>query len=371
MANVVIVGGGIIGCATAYYLAREGANVTVLERGEIGNEASGAAAGMLAALSSEGGEHGPAFDALIKDSTALYHTLVPELKQTGIDFHYRRTGVLHVAMTDDEAALTRNRFELRRKLTDDLRWLDGPSEILREEPEVNPRAVAAMVSSREEYVDPRRATEAMVAAAKALGVKIQANSPVTRLRRDGAAKLRGVTTPGATFDGDVVLLAGGPWTMVLAKRLGAVVPVRPVRGQMLSLEGPRAPLRHMVWGGHAYLVPREDGQTYVGATVEEVGYRKRTTESGLGSLRSGAGDLIPALRNAKERRSWAGLRPASPDGLPIMGRLPGWHNVWVSTGHFRNGILLAPVSGLLMAKSIASGKPDSQLITFDPARFNA
>jgi glycine/D-amino acid oxidase-like deaminating enzyme len=126
-----------------------------------------------------------------------------------------------------------------------------------------------------------------------------------------------------------------------------------------------------VWGGHAYLVPREDGQTYVGATVEEVGYRKRTTDSGLASLRSGAIELVPALRSAKQRRAWAGLRPGSPDGMPIMGKLPGWDNVWVSTGHFRNGILLAPIAGLLVAKSIIAGKPDAQLVTFDPARFNA
>jgi glycine oxidase len=371
MPDVVIVGGGIIGCATAYYLAKDGAKVTVLERGEIGNEASGAAAGMLAALSSEGGERGPAFDKLLDESTKLYQTLIPELKQTGIDFHHRRTGVLHVAMTDDEAALTRQRYEFRRKLTDDLRWLDGPTEILGEEPEANPKAVAAMVSSREEYVDPRRITEALAVAAKSLGVTILTNSPVTRLRRDGTSKLRGVTTTGANHDGDTVLLAGGPWTMELAKRLGATVPVRPVRGQMLSLDGPKAPLRHMVWGGHAYLVPREDGQTYVGATVEEVGYRKRTTESGISSLRNGAMDLIPALRSAKQRRAWSGLRPASPDGMPIMGRVLGWDNAWVSTGHFRNGILLAPISGLLMAKSILAGKPEAQLVTFDPSRFNA
>src|SRR5262245_15439326 len=109
---------------------------------------------MLAALSSEGGDRGPAFEKLIADSTSLYQTLIPELKQTGVDFYHRRTGVLHLALSDAEAAATRERYEARRKLTDDLRWLDGPVEVLREEPEANPRTVAAMVSSREEYVDP-------------------------------------------------------------------------------------------------------------------------------------------------------------------------------------------------------------------------
>lgn len=371
MPDVVIVGGGIIGCATAYYLAKEGASVTVLERGPIGDEASGAAAGMLAALSSEGGERAPAFDRLLLESSDLYQSLVPELRKTGIDFHYRRTGVFHLALNDDEAAALRERYEARRKHTDDLRWLDGPSEVLHEEPEANPRAVAAMGSSREEYVDPRRITEALAAAASSLGATVEANAPVTRLRRRDAGRLRGVSTARATYDADTVLLAAGPWTYALAKRLGATIPVRPVRGQMLSLGGPRTPLRHMIWGNHAYLVPREDGQTYVGATVEEAGYRKRTTKAGIGSLRRGAIELVPGLRNARQRRAWAGLRPGSPDGMPIMGKLPGWDNVWVSTGHFRNGILLAPLSGLLVAKSITAAKPDAQLVTFDPARFNA
>ena len=181
----------------------------------------------------------------------------------------------------------------------------------------------------------------------------------------------GVTTPAASHDADAVLLAGGAWTAALAKRLGATVPVRPVRGQMLSLQGPKTPLRHMVWGGHAYLVPREDGQTYVGATVEEVGFRKRTTSAALNTLQRSAADLIPGLREATRRCAWAGLRPGSPDGLPIMGRLPSWDNVWVSTGHFRNGILLAPASGLLIAKSILQGKPEPELLPFDPSRFNA
>src|SRR6185436_12823412 len=247
------------------------------------------------------GQRAAAFDKLIDDSTALYQTLVPELKQTGIDFHHRRTGVFHLALNDDEAVALRERYEARRMFTDDLRWLDGPNEVLKEEPEANPRSVAAMVSSREEYVDPRRITEALAAASQALGVTIKTIAPVTRLRRDGAGRLRGVTTPGANFDGDIVLLAGGPWTNALAKRLGATIPVRPVRGQMLSLDGPKTALRHMVWGGHAYLVPREDGQTYVGATVEEVGYRKRTTESGLSSLRNGAIGLVPSLRSARQR----------------------------------------------------------------------
>jgi glycine/D-amino acid oxidase-like deaminating enzyme len=197
---------------------------------------------------------------------------------------------------------------------------------------------------------------------------IREHTPALRFRRRGD-RIASVLTPGADFVADTFLLAGGPWTMALARRLGGNVPVRPVRGQMLSLEGPAGGLSHMIWGERAYLVPREDGQTYVGATVEDVGYRKHTTEAGLRDLRSGAAAVVPALAAARERRSWAGLRPGTPDDMPIMGRLPGWTNVWVSTGHFRNGVLLAPISGKLMARSIIDGRTDTLPLELSPTRF--
>jgi glycine oxidase len=239
---------------------------------------------------------------------------------------------------------------------------------LREEPQLSPRAVAGYVTPDEQYVDPQRLTLALAEAARQHGATVVANAPVTRFRRSHGA-VTSVSTAGATFACDTLLLAAGPWTLFLARRLGANIPVRPVRGQMLSMDGPPAPLRHMIWGNDAYLVPREDGQTYVGATVEEAGYRKHTTVKGLAGLRRGAAGLIPSLARAVQRRAWAGLRPASLDGLPVMGRLPGWSNVWVSGGHFRNGILLAPASGQLVANSILAGAPDPALAPFSPARF--
>jgi glycine oxidase len=138
---------------------------------------------------------------------------------------------------------------------------------------------------------------------------------------------------------------------------------------MLSLEGPATPLRHVIWGSRAYLVPREDGQTFVGATVEDVGFRNRTTVPAQRRLRLGASALVPGLVAAPVRRAWSGLRPASPDALPIMGPLPGWSNVWVSTGHFRNGILLAPISGQLVAKGVLESRADATLTPFSPKRF--
>ena len=366
MPDVVIVGGGIIGCATAYYLAREGVDVTVLERAEVSSEASGAAAGMLAALSDEG-ERPPIFTRLCDESLKLFDTLLPALAETGIDVYHRRTDILHVAVTQSEADETEALYR-RRRATTPVRWLDG-AEARRLEPHASPRTVAAMLTPGAQYADPRRLTQAIGEAARRAGATMREHEPVTRFLRRGD-RIAGVRTTRGVYEGTTTLLASGPWTLALAKRLGAEIPVRPVRGQMLSLEGPSPEgLSHMIWGAHAYLIPREDGQTYVGATLEDVGYRNHTTAGGLHGLRAGAAAVVPSLAQAKQRRAWAGLRPGTPDDMPIMGRLPGWSNAWVSTGHYRNGILLAPIAGQLMARSIIAGRPDAMLSQLSPTRF--
>jgi glycine oxidase len=219
-----------------------------------------------------------------------------------------------------------------------------------------------------QYVDPHRLTLALAAAAKQLGARVETAAPVKRFLRTGR-RLRGVETPAAVYEADAVLLAGGPWTAALARRLGAYLPVKPMRGQMLSLKGPPRPLRSLIWGSAAYMVPRENGQTFVGSTVEDVGFRCRTTKKAVRALRLGAEGLVPALAYAEHLSDWAGLRPAAPDALPIMGELPGWSNVWVSTGHFRNGILLAPASGALVARSVLAGRAEATLSPFSPRRF--
>ncbi len=364
--DVIVVGGGAIGCAIAYYLARDGAKVILLERGALAGEATGASAGLLAALSDEGGDRGSTFQQLCLDSLRLYQELRPALDATGVDLRYRGAGILHLALDAGEATRLRSRYEAQRSLAPDNRWLAG-RDIRALEPAASLRAIAAMLSAEEHYLDAQRLTLALAAAAQRLGAEIVTNALVRRLlRRRG--RVRCVDAGGRVYEAPSLVLAAGPWTGQLTRRLGRYVPVRPVRGQMLSLSGPRPPLRHVIWGASAYLVPREDGQTYVGASVEEAGFRKRTTAAVTGRLQRAAAELIPSLEGAPRLRDWAGLRPASPDGLPIMGLLPGWENVWVATGHFRNGILLAPITGRLIATSIRQGRPDAALEPFSAAR---
>jgi glycine oxidase len=369
MAKVVVIGGGAIGCATAYFLSQQGADVTLLERADLAGEASGAAAGILAAISEDGPMRGEAFQKLCVDALALYEEILPVLEQTNVDLRYRRTGVLHLAMTAAEARELRERYESQKAVLSDLRWLDQ-GEIPWEEPEASPTAIAGLISPSEHYLDPQRLVLALSEAARRHGASILTGQEVVRFRRRGD-RVVSVATRDSTFNADAVVLASGPWTAVLARRLGGHVPVRPVRGQMVALSGPGSPLRRIVWGAKAYLVPRERGMTFVGATVEDVGFRKRTTASAIRGLKRAAIEMIPGLAYARELSAWAGLRPASEDGLPILGLLPGWQNVWVATGHFRNGILLSPISGKLIGESVIAGEPRSQILPFAPSRFEA
>lgn len=366
MPDVAVVGGGAAGCAIAFFASRNGASVSLLERGELGGEASGAAAGMLAALSDEGGDRGPAFQKLCLDSFNLYQEIIADLEATGIDLRYRRSGVLHLALNRDQAEDLRHRCDLQKPLSPGMRWLEG-DDLREAEPEVSPKAAAGLLSPEEHYLDPQRLVLAFAAAARLQGAEIRTDTPVLGMRVQGS-RLRAVRTGAGLVEAQDFVLAAGPWTAALALKLQSHIPVIPMRGQMLAL-GPSTELEHVIWGHNAYLVPRENRLTFVGATVEDVGFRKRTTVDAIKRLRRAAEEMIPALRFARVASTWAGLRPGSPDGLPILGRLPGWENVWVATGHFRNGILLAPITGKLIAESIAAGAPDGSLRAFDPARF--
>jgi glycine oxidase len=365
--DVIIVGGGVIGCASAYFLARDGLSVTLLERGDLAGEASGAAAGMLAALSDEGGDRGPAFQQLCLDALDTYASVLPILEATGVDIRYRRTGILHIALDEHEAAALKRRFEEQRALSPDNRWLEGEA-LHEEEPQATPAAIAGMLCPREHYLDPQRLTLAFAEAARREGAHIETGCPVSSFSElDGS--VTGVRTAGGPIEAKTVLLCGGPWTQEQASQLGASVPVEPVRGQMVSLRGPAQPLRHVIWGEAGYLVPREDGQTFVGATVEHMGFLRENTPEGIERLRRAAMSLVPSLQEAELIRSWSGLRPGTPDGLPVLGQLPGHDNVWVATGHFRNGILLGPITGQLMADAIMAGKAPARLQPFSPLRF--
>ena len=313
--RVAIVGGGVIGCAVAERLSRRRHRVTLHERDHLGAHASGAAAGLLAPYSELRG------DDLGSRSAGLFPELVARLERdTGIEVEYRQTESLAVAFDASQ----------RRALRGLGRWQD-PSQCLALEPRLNPELLGAALL-QESHLNPPRFVQALARAAAAARADLREGSPVSTL---------------AALHADRVVLAAGPWSATLAD-----VDVTPRRGQLVALRPTRAVLTRIITWGAFYLVPKLDGTVVVGSTEEEVGFDARPTAAGVGTLLEVAQLVVPALRDASVERVWAALRPATRDGQPIIGPLPGDEKVVVATGHNRNGILLAPVTAELVAQLV-------------------
>jgi len=363
--KAVIAGGGVVGCAIAYYLTEAGAEVVVLERGELAGEASGAAAGLLIPPD-RATAPGPFRDICLA-SLALYRPVIEKVeRESGVDVRCMACGILVVAQTPERVEMLKAHARWQTKNGVPTEWVEG-EELKGLEPALSPKVMGAAYSEGDLNVDPGRVTLAFAFAAKAGGADLRTGTMLTGFHARGP-RISGVSTNGGDIiDADCIVLAAGPWTQVLAARLSANVPTPPMRGQMIAYHS--TAVRHAIWGEDGYLVPKAGGILYAGATVEDVGFRKRTTPRALAGLRRMAATLVPALRRAEVASEWAGLRPGSPDELPIIGRLPGRENVYVATGHFRNGILLAPITGKLMSQLIMEGRTEMPLEPFRPARF--
>ena len=361
---MLVIGGGIIGCAVAYFLRRAGAAVTLLERGEIAGEASGAAAGLLI-LPDRASAPG-SFRDLCLASLDLYRELVARIEsESGIDVRCLAAGILVTAETAERVPILRSFARRQRDHGFAAEWLDPP-ELRLLAPALSRSVLGAVYAPDELNVDPGLMTNAIARAAEKAGVTLKTGADAGGFVRSGG-RLRAVRTSAGTFEADAFVLAAGPWTGALTARLGVPLRTPPMRGQMIAYRS--TALRQAVWGDEGYLVPKTGGFLYAGATVEDVGFRKQTTARGLAGLRGMASRLVPSLRRADVASTWAGLRPGSPDGLPIIGRLPGYENVYVASGHFRNGILLAPITGKLIAQLVLEGRLDPLLAAFGAERF--
>ena len=346
-ADAIVVGGGIIGLSLALELRRSGLSVMVIERGEPGREASHAAAGMLAPT---GGHSEAALHELAQASVRIYPEFVAEVEaESGIHVDLRRQGTIVV----DEGEVLPS--DAQRLTCDDVRRL---------EPTLQLTCSGAFL--QEQTVDPPSLTRAVLEAARKRGVEIISGSAVTEITTDAAGFE--VHTLRTKYQSSVVVNCAGAW----AAAIGPVkLPVRPVKGQMLSaIPVHAARVAHVIRAPQVYVVPRSDGRMLIGATVEEAGFDKRVQPEVIQSLLRQAADFIPALRDAKMHDAWAGLRPAAPDNLPIMSAtsVPGY---FVSSGHFRNGILLAPMAARVMAQLITGHTPECDLSLLSASRFMA
>jgi glycine oxidase len=361
--DVIVIGAGVIGSAVAHALARRGASVLVLERDRPAAHASGAAAGMLAPFTESHAE-GPLLEIGARALERL-RTVVEEVRDvSGIDPAFVERGILRVA-GEEEAALLRERAA--KLEPHGLRWMDR-QELHSLEPGVTAEAAGAIWSPNEGHLDPGLFTRSLVGAALARGARLEVGLPVHSLWIE-RGRARGVRTADGLRDGSNVVICAGAWSRIFEGELALEIPVDPVRGQMIELEAPGRASRPILWGSAAYLVPRRDGTLLVGATVERVGFDATVTAGGIESLLSGARAILPEAEGWRFRGARAGLRPATPDGLPLVGPIPGIHGVWLATGHHRNGILLAAATGEMIAEGIATGVACRETSFLSPARF--
>ncbi len=366
--DVIIAGAGIIGCAAARALSDAGLSVTIVEPGQPGREASSAAAGLISPQY-EGHGPDPLFE-LCHQARALYPDFVGTLHdETGIDPEMRREGMLLLALTEsDEIALAElQRWQERRGLR--VERIDSP-EVRKLERFANPSVRWALYLPDEIQIDNAKLCQALFRSLERRRIDWRLGESVAEVEME-AGKLRSVrTASGDRIPGRRLVIAAGAWSGRLAG-LVRPLPVRPLRGHIVQLQLAQGAIQRVLASRRSYAVPRRDGRLLLGSTVEDVGFDPGPTSGGVREVLSNAFEIAPELANARMTKAWTGFRPGTPDGRPIIGEDPEVPGLIYATGHFRNGILLAPITARLVAALASGAAVDQDLSDFSPARFSS
>ena len=367
--DVIVIGAGIIGCAVACELGRRGASVRVIESRDVGGGATQASAGILAPYT-EADRSGP-LRTLCAESLGLWDDFVARaVVDSGRDVLYERTGTLEV-VTDEAssrrleqtgAALVSAGIECR---------LLTASEARAAEPSLGSAVAGGLLVPSHGFAGVTALTDALRrAGAVRHGVSFVTDRPARRVRARPAGGVE-VETAAGPLTGDAVVLAAGSWSGAVAVAGEAALPVRPVRGQLLQLAWLGDPVARVLWCPGCYVVPWPGGSMLVGATVEDVGFDERATVAGVAALIDAVTDVLPEARNAGFEAVRVGLRPGTPDDLPVVGRSAAAPGLVHASGHYRNGVLLAPLTARLVADLVLDGREDPLLAAVSPARFLA
>jgi len=358
--DVIVVGGGPVGAACARDLAEAGRKVLVLERGDTQGEAWRAAAGMLAAQMR--GSDDPLFELGLAGRERLAE-LAPALKETtGVDVGFWQEGIARIAPDEAEAAVLRSYVAWQRQQGHVADWFDA-GEVKARWPLVGP-SVGALWAPQDGALHPMLLVDALLKDAVRLGATVT-HDQAFGLQRQGD-RVSGVIGREIYSAPDVVIAAGA-WSRLLTG-LPRPIAVEPVRGQMAALSWPDGVPPAILMSRECYLVARE-GEAIVGSTMEHAGFSAEATAQGIAEIFTGIGALCPTLAGRKVLRTWAGLRPITPDGLPIIGREPKLEGLWYATGHGRNGVLLCGITGQLMARLLSGEKDVEQLAAVRPERY--
>lgn len=364
-ADVVVVGGGVIGCAIAYYASKAGLKVIVVESTKIGGQGSSVAAGLVAP-SPQIKEDGP-FARLALASLAYLPQLRDELSEdTGIDIELDERGTLKLAANDEEAQELRKLLPIKQQLGLDLQWLSA-NEVRQLEPGVTAAISGAIFSPKEGQIDTSKLLAAYIEGATRYSAQFARENAVKLLTHD--ANITGVQFPLGCIHSEHTIIASGAWAAEQGKWLGVEIPVRPQRGQIATVGTIEPELRHIIFYQKIYLAPRCNATTTLGASNDYAGYVQVPTVSGVMSLLAQGQEVVPSIANGTFIAAKAGLRAKTPDKLPIIGPIPGWNGVQVAVGHNSNGLLASAVTGRSIANALTGGKPTMDLAPFRLDRF--
>lgn len=366
-ADIVIVGGGIAGMTTAYYLAKSGAPSVVIERDAIGSHASGFAYGGLSPLSGFG-IPGPHAEIAV-DGMRLHRELSKTLfEETGIDVDFRMRSSLALALTEADVRRLRAAMPWQQQQQPGyaVRWLDG-AEARRVEPRISEETLGATLVEGGGAVEPYRLVLALTRAAERLGARVR-HGRVIGLRRDGG-RVTGVVLEREGLSCATVVLALGPWSAEASQWIGVPIDVRPLKGQILRLQAPGPPVVCSVGWGHSYATSKTDGLLWAGTTEEEAGFDEESTPAARDEIGAALLRMLPAMADAQVAQQTACLRPIASDGLLVLGGVPGLDHVYVATGGARKGILYGPSMGQAIADLVLGRDPRVALDAFSPGRF--
>jgi glycine oxidase len=365
--EVVVIGGGVIGLTIARALARQGVgDVTVIDKNDFGREASWAAGGILAPqVEADGSDD---FFRLAHASRELYPNFAKELlSESGVDVELDITGTLYVALTEEQETELRHRYRWQQSEGLDVQWLTC-DEVRALEPCLSEDVRCALRFPNDFQVENRRLVEALMASNRKLGVRLIDHCAGTQVRVT-AGRVRGVETSPGFMSARCVVLAAGAWSSMLDR--SGILHVEPIRGQMLCFRSEPQIARHVIYGAQGYLIPRRDGRLLAGSTSEQAGFDKRVTREGVEAIKAMALEIAPQVAMLQLIDTWAGFRPRAQDDLPVLGMCAEIDGLCYATGHYRNGILLAPITGELIAEAIVSGRIPALIAPFSPERFRA
>lgn len=366
--EILIIGGGVIGLAMARELHKQGVgNIGVVEKGAVGREASYAAGGMLAAQAET--DRQDDFFELCRESRNLYPALAESLlDETGIDIELEQSGTFYLAFNDHDAQEIRKRYEWQKAAGLRVEQIDRRA-ILEAEPLVSPEVFEGLYFPDDWQVENRKLLAAFERYARLNRIRIYDQTEVLNLVTENG-KLTLVETNNGLFASEKVILASGAWTsLIKAAGENIRMDVQPIRGQMIGFQMLERQLRHIIYSPQGYVIPRLDGRILAGATTEDVGFDNQTTEAGVESILKNSVEIVPSLGKLGLSDKWPGLRPYATDGLPILGAIPEIENLFVATAHYRNGILLAPITAKLMADLVVNHQSSEYLEMFGVRRF--